>query len=56
MTENESNIEVPTEMPMQHQLGQVIAGTLAAFAVTKLVEKGYKAGFAALRARSAAKS
>lgn len=55
MTEEIETTEVETaEFPVKHQLGMAVAGTLAAFGITKLVEKGYKAGLAAWHARKSA--
>lgn len=49
--ETETTVEIPAELPVKHQVGMLIAGTLAAFGVTKLVERGYKAGLKAWQAK-----
>lgn len=57
MTEDqESTADEPAEMSVSTQLGMAVGGSVAAFIVTKLFEKGYKAAHAALQARSAAKA
>jgi hypothetical protein len=43
-------------LPLKHQFGKLIAGTIAGFAASKLAEKAYEAAYKALQNRKTAAS
>lgn len=51
MPETVEIVEMSTQVPFKHQLGKLLVATIAAFAATKMAEKGYDATLQAIHNR-----